>query len=292
MKRSNIAMAIIINIGISVLEIIAGLLSSSLALISDAMHNFSDVGSLALSWWGEKIKEKKPNKYKTYGYKRAEIIIAFVNALVMVAVMIIILSESVKRLFHPVEVSGLTMLFVGVIAFIGNGLATFLLGKDAHKNLNLKSAWLHSFQDSIYCLGIIFGSILIYFFRWNFLDPIISILLSFVVLEEIYRLLKQSIDILMESVPKEIEFEKVKTALESFSGVKNAGDIHIWQTDSNSRYLSAHIEISDMDNRQRNQLLCDMQKILLESFNITHPTIQMVSVSEEEKRNFTCHHCN
>ena len=291
-KNTNIVIAIILNVFITIFEIIAGLLIGSLALISEALHNFSDVGSLSLSWWGEKIKTRGNTALKTYGYKRAEILIAFFNSLVLLAVIIFILVEAVQRLFHPSEITGGWMIVAAAVALVGNGIATYLLEKDAHNNLNMKSAWLHSFQDALFSLGIVVGAVLIYYFHWYIIDPIISIALSIYVLKEVYELITQTINILMESVPDGIDFEKVKRELEEFPQVKAANDIHIWQTDSNSRFLSVHLEIDNVKNGERNNLLYEIQKKLLTDFNINHTTIQMVSASEAEKLKLNCNHCN
>lgn len=292
MKNSKIIIAIVINIIITAFEIITGLFIGSLALVSEALHNFSDVGALSLNWWGEKVKEKGNTKYKTYGYKRAEILIAFFNSLVLLAVVVFVLVEAIQRLFHPSEITGGWMIVASLVALVGNGIATYLLEKDAHKNLNLKSAWLHSLQDALFSLGVVAGAILIYFFHWYIVDPIISIILSVYIFKEVYELLKQTLDILMESVPADIDFEKVKKELEEFPKVKQANDIHIWQTDSNSRFLSAHLEIENVENGERNSLLSEIQKKLLADFNINHTTIQMVSASEAEKLKLNCNHCN
>jgi cobalt-zinc-cadmium efflux system protein len=292
MKHTNIFIAIILNIIISVFEVIIGIIIGSLALISDAMHNFSDVGALGLSWWGEKAKEKEATKYKTYGYKRAEILIAFFNSLVLLAVVGFILFEAVQRIFNPVEIVSSAMIITALIALVGNGIATHLLEKDAHKNLNLKSIWLHSLQDALFSLGVVVGAVLIYYFHWYIIDPIISIVLSIYIIKEVYELLKQTLGILMESVPEDIDFEEVKKALMELSNVKQANDIHIWQTDSNSRFLSAHLEIEDVENVQRNDLLYQIQSKLLKNFNINHTTIQMVSATEAEKLKLNCNHCN
>lgn len=292
MKNTNILSAIIINIFITVSEVAVGLFIGSLALISDAVHNLSDVGALILSWWGEKVKEKGNTKFKTYGYKRAEILIAFFNSLVLLAVVGFIFFEAMQRIFNPSEIASSAMIVTALVALVGNGIATFLLEKDAHKNLNLKSAWLHSFQDALFSLGVVVGAILIYFSHWYIIDPIISIILSIYILKEAYGLLKQSLDILMEGVPDDIDFEEVKKNLEKFSNVKQAKDIHIWQTDSNSRFLSVHLEIENVENGKRNELLCQIQGKLLQDFNINHTTIQMVSATEAEKLKLICNHCN
>jgi cobalt-zinc-cadmium efflux system protein len=292
MKNPKIIIAIVINIIITFFEVMVGVFIGSLALISEALHNFSDVGALSLSWWGEKVKEKGNTKYKTYGYKRAEILIAFFNSLVLLAVVVFVLVEAVQRLFHPSQITGSWMIVASLVALVGNGIATYLLEKDAHKNLNLKSAWLHSLQDALFSLGVVAGAILIYFFHWYIVDPIISIILSVYIFKEVYELLKQALNILMESVPTDIDFEKVRTALEKFSKVKAANDIHIWQTDSNSRFLSAHLEIENMENGERNDLLIQIRNKILKDFNISHTTIQMVSATEAERLKLNCEHCN
>jgi cobalt-zinc-cadmium efflux system protein len=292
MNQKNIFIAIIINILITIAEMTIGFLIGSLALVSDALHNFSDVGALGLSWWGEKIKRRDSNKFKTYGYKRAEIIIAFFNALVLLAVVVFILFEAIQRIFNPSEIASSAMIAMALIALVGNGIATYLLEKDSHKNLNLKSAWLHSLQDALFSLGVVVGAILIYFFHWYIIDPIISIILSVYIFKEVYGLLRKALDILMESVPNDIDFEKVKEFFKKFPTVKRARDIHIWQTDSNSRFLSAHLEIDNIKNIERNKLLCQIQSGLLKKFNISHTTIQIVSATETEKLKLTCNHCN
>lgn len=292
MKNKNLFIAIVINIFITVSEITVGIFIGSLALVSDAVHNFSDVGALGLSWWGEKIKKRSNAKNKTFGYKRAEILIALLNSLVLLGVVGFILFEAIRRIFDPTEIISGAMIIVAAIALVGNGFATYLLEKDAHKNLNLKSAWLHSLQDALFSLGVVIGAILIYFFHWHIVDPIISIILSIYIFKEIYELLRHVVDILMESVPRDIDFKKVKKILKNFPNVKSVNDVHIWQIDSSSRFLSAHLEIENVKNGDRNKLLCEIQEILLKDFNIQHTTIQMVSATETEKQKLICNHCN
>jgi len=290
--NKHIIWAIIVNIGITISEIIIGVLIGSLALISDALHNFSDVGSMALSWWGEKAKNKQATTSKTYGYKRVEIIIALFNAVTLLAVVIFVFVEAAKRLYAPGEITGGYMIVMALIALIGNGFATYILEKDAHKNLNMKSAWMHSMQDALFSLGVVVGAVLIYYFHWYIIDPIISILLSLYVLKEVYGLLKETVNILMESVPEDIDFEEVKKSLKSLTGVMGVNDLHIWQTDSNSRFLSAHLEIENVENGERNELLYQIRETLNDKFRINHSTIQMMSATEAEKLKMKCEHCN
>lgn len=291
-SNAKIIFAIVINVFISLFEIVSGILSGSLALISDAIHNFSDVGVLGLSLYGEKVKNKDSNATKTYGYKRAEIVIAFINAMVLIATVLFILFEAVQRLADPQVITGDAMIITAVIALIGNGIATYFLEKDSHDNLNLKSAWLHSMQDAIFSLGVVAGAILIKFFGWYLIDPLISIVLSIFILKEAILLFRQALNVLMESVPSDIDFEKVKKALESFQFVNSANDIHIWQTDSENRFLSAHLNIDEVDGSKRDKLLAGIQTQIKEKFGIKHSTIQMVTNNDIKREGLDCEHCN
>ena len=290
MNNKNIIWAITINVLITISEIAIGIFAGSLALISDALHNFSDVGSMSLSLWGEKVKVQKPTPLKTYGYKRAEIVIALFNSLALLAVVVFVFAEAVKRLLHPAEISAGIMFVVALVALVGNGIATRLLEKGSHDNLNLKSAWLHSMQDALFSLGVVVGAVAIHYTHWLIIDPLISIFLSLYLFKEVYALISQTVSILMESVPEDIDYAEVKKSLVGFEGVKSVEDLHIWQTDSNSRFLSAHLIVGDIDSKARHDLLCKISATLDKNFRIHHMTIQMVS--EKEKKNLTCDHCN
>jgi len=291
-NNKNLLISIGLNIVITIFEITLGIIAGSLALISDALHNFSDVGAMGLTLWGEKVKKRANTSSKTYGYKRAEIIIAFVNAFVLSLILAFILYEAILRLIHPSgEINGLYMMTVALVALVGNGIATYLLEKDAHENLNLKSAWIHSLQDALFSLGVVVGAVLIYFFHWEIIDPIISIVISVFLFREVYELITQTIDILMESVPSDISFEEVKSMLEGYKGVSSTHDLHIWQTDSNSRFLSAHLKVANLSSDERKQLILKVQSDLLAKYKIGHVTIQMVD-NQDEKTNLSCDHCN
>jgi len=290
--KTRLLWSILINIIITIFEIVIGLVSGSLALISDAVHNLTDVGSLALSWWGEKISAKAPTPNKTYGFKRAEILIAFIKSLVLLVVVAFIAKEAIIRLTHPEQISGGLVAITATIALLGNGLATLILKKHSHDNLNMKSAWLHSFQDAIFSLGVIVGAILIYFFHWNIIDPIISILLSIFIAREVYKILKDAINILMESVPGDLDIQVIKNFLQKIPGVESVHDLHIWQTDSNSRFLSVHIVTKNLSNTERAQLLNKLQEIIGKEFKISHTTIQMLYIDQDNPLPLNCNHCN
>jgi len=291
-SSKNLIFSIFLNIGIVIFEIIFGLLARSMALVSDALHNITDIGSMVLSLWGEKVSARPTDDRKTYGYKRTEVIIAFTNSAVLIAVTMYIIVQATQRLFHPAEVIGLQMMIVAGVALVGNGIATYLLEKNAHKNLNLKSAWLHSLQDAIFSLAVIVGAVIIYFTRWNWIDPVLSLLISIFLLKEIYHILIESLNMMLDSVPADIVFSDVQKTLTNMPGVTGVHDLHIWQTGTDNRYLSAHVKIADIGTEQRGTLLSDMQKLLQDKFRISHSTLQMVSASESKNIVLECSHCN
>lgn len=291
-NSKNLVWSIGINVIIVIFEIIFGVISRSFALISDALHNITDIGSMVLSLWGEKLADKPQTEKKTYGYKRAELIIAFVNAGVLLGVVGFILVESLIRVFNPEEVASGTMLIVATVALVGNGVATYLLQKGADENLNMKSAWLHSMQDALFSLAVVIGAVIIYYTHWNWVDSVASILISVFLLKEIYSIITRSVNMLMDSVPEDIDFAEVKKELLKLDGVSDVSDLHIWQINSESRLLSAHIIINELSEKERTELLVYIQNLLKEKYDIAHPTLQMVSKKEAELLNLDCDHCN
>jgi len=292
LASKNLIWSIGINTIIVIFEIIFGLISRSFALITDALHNVTDIGSMILSLWGEKLSDKPQTETKTYGYKRAEVIIAFVNGGVLLAIVGFVLFEAVIRIFKPEPVSGLTMMIVAGVALLGNGLATYLLQKGATKNLNLKSACLHSLQDALFSLGVVVSATIIYFTGWSCLDPIASIIISIFLLKEIFSILFEAIDMMLDSVPKDVNFSDVKANLAAIPGVIEIDDLHIWQTGSENRFLSAHLIISEDVKASRIKLLASAAEIAKEKYNIHHSTIQIVSEQEIKEVNLECEHCN
>jgi cobalt-zinc-cadmium efflux system protein len=288
----NLILAISLNILIVTVEIVFGLLTRSMALISDALHNVSDVGAMVLSLWGEKVSDRPATDKKTYGYKRVEALIAFINSGVLLGVVVFILIESLLRVFNPEPVASLVMLVVASMALIGNGIATVLLQAGARKNLNLKSAWMHSAQDALFSLGVIVGAAIIYVTDWNWLDPLVSIVISLLLLKGIIVILRDSVNMLLDSVPKDLDFVKVKKRLLALPGIVMVDDLHIWQTGTDNRMLSAHLIIAELNATQRLHLITDAQTILKEYYLIDHVTFQMVSVKEFKTLGLVHEHCN
>jgi cobalt-zinc-cadmium efflux system protein len=286
---ANLILAIIINGGIVVFEMIFGLLISSMALISDAVHNLSDVAAMSFTYWAEKMSRRPATEHKTYGWRKMEFIAAFVNSIVLSVVIAFVFWESVQRFFSPAEVSGKMMLWVAVVALIGNGSATLLLKKISARNFNIKTAWLHSLQDALFSLGVIVGALLITFFDLYFIDPLISMVICIFIACEIYKIIRHTVNALLDSVPADVDFNAVKRDLLSVSGVAEVNDLHIWQTGTGQKLLSAHLVSAD-ETPDHEQIIRAVQEILHESHGIDHTTIQLLPSSAREMEH--CNHCN
>ena len=181
---------------------------------------------------------------KTYGYRKIEFIAAFVNSIGLSVVIAFVFWETLKRFTAPAEVPGREMmLWVAIVAFVGNGAATLLLQKISARNINMKSAWLHSLQDSLFSLGVIVGALLISFFGWSLVDPILSLVICLVIAREVYKIIRQTVNSLMDAVPPGIDFIRVKNDLLAIPAVVEVNDLHIWETGSDQKLLSAHIMI-------------------------------------------------
>ena len=285
----NLIFAIVINGVIVVFEMVFGLLIQSMALISDAVHNLSDIAAMGFSYWAEKVSRRPANELRTYGYRKIEFIAAFVNSLVLSVVIAFIFWESIQRLLSPTEVSGRTMLWVAAIAFVGNGAATLLLQKISTRNFNMKSAWLHSLQDALFSLGVIVGALLITYLGWRFIDPLISMVICIFITREIYKIIRHTVNSLMDAVPENIDFMQVKNDLLAIPAVAEISDLHIWQTGANQKLLSAHLKSGEA-SPDHEAIIRAVQEMLAHKYGINHTTLQILPSSAGEMEH--CNHCN
>ncbi len=285
----NLVFAMVINGGIVAFEMIFGLMIQSMALISDAVHNLSDIAAMIFSYWAEKVSHRPANTAKTYGYHKIEFIAAFVNSIVLSVVIAFVFWETLKRFTAPPEIPGKEMLWVAVVAFVGNGAATLLLQKISARNFNMKSAWLHSLQDALFSLGVIVGALLITFFGWRLVDPLLSLAICIVIAREIYKIVRQAVNSLMDAVPPGIDFVQVRNDLLAIPAVAEVNDLHIWQTGTEQKLLSAHL-VSREDVPDHETIIRSVQDMLLRKYGINHTTIQILPLSAGEMEH--CNHCN
>ena len=271
-----------------IIEAIGGILTNSLALISDAGHMLSDAAALGLSLLAFKIGRKKATLDKTYGYRRFEIIAAFINGLTLILISLYIFYEAFHRFMEPPDVSA-SMMIVAIIGLIVNLVAAWLLMRgDSKDNLNIRSALLHVMGDLLGSVGAIAAGLLIFFFGWDIADPIASAIVALLIIISGFRITKDAIHILMEGKPENINVDAIKETLEGLDGVENVHDLHVWSITSEFPTLSCHLVVKDSVNRDK--LLQRANQEMKTSFSLSHCTIQMEGMDSLVHKN--CDLCN
>jgi cobalt-zinc-cadmium efflux system protein len=256
-----------------VVEVIGGFLTNSLALLSDAGHMLSDAVALGLSFFAIKLGEKKVTKDKTYGFKRFEIIAAALNGITLVLIAVYIFYEAFHRFQDPPSVQSTGMLIISTLGLIVNIVAAMILMKGDKENLNVRSALLHVIGDMLGSFGAIIAALLIMFFGWGWADPLASVIVAALVLFSGYRVTKDSLHILMEGAPIQIDSDSVKNALLKIPAVIDLHDLHIWTITSGYPVLSCHLAIGETGSHD--EVLKSAQKLLHDEFGIEHSTIQV-----------------
>ncbi len=275
-SEKKIISAVIFNLIITAAEFIGGFLSGSLSLVSDAFHNLSDSLAIFLSYVAFKLTQRASTLDKTFGYKRAEIIAAFVNASILVAISLFIIKEAWNRFQNPVNINSDLMLIIASIGFIGNLLSLFVLKGDSHHNLNIKSAYLHILGDLLSSVGVIIGALMIKYFQINLIDPILSILISVYIIKESFALLKQVLGILMHNTPESTDIREIQKTVEALPLVANIHHVHIWKINDKDIYFECHIDLKeDLRVKEADIFRQSIEEMLADKFGIEHTTIQM-----------------
>jgi cobalt-zinc-cadmium efflux system protein len=265
--------AVVATFALVAVELAAGYVGHSIALISDAVHNLTDVPTLVLSWLAMRWAMRPPTTEKTYGYHRAGILAAFVNAVLLSIVSVGLLYESVMRLRNPVEVKTGLMLWVSVFALIVNGGITLAV-HSGRRDLNVRSVWIHNLGDALSSIAIVAGALAIRYTGATWVDPVIGIAIGGMVLWSGIGILRESSHILLEGLPRNIQLEAVARALLRVEGIQEVHDIHIWTLGTDLHALSCHIRIPDMHMEESEKVLSQVQEVLAHEFQITHSTIQ------------------
>jgi cobalt-zinc-cadmium efflux system protein len=269
--------ALLLTAGYIVLLVVTGLRAHSLALLSEAGHNVSDFLALLLSWGAAYIQERPPSSTKTYGYHRAGVLAAFINAGTLVLIALFIFYEAVQRLYSPVLVNSSTMMGVAAVGVVINGAIAWMLMR-SHSDLNIRSALVHMVGDTLATLAVIFGGLAIALTGHNYIDPVLSILIGVMIVWSSFGIIRESLNILLEGTPRGMELEQVELALRDIGGVNNVHDLHIWSIGSESHALSCHIAIADIPPSESESIMREVQRMLAERFRILHTTIQFEHV--------------
>ncbi|WP_367369440.1 cation diffusion facilitator family transporter [Pediococcus ethanolidurans] len=263
----------VLNALITVVELIGGLLSGSLALLSDAFHNLGDSASVVLAYVASRIGLKNSNTSKTFGYRRAEIISAFVNSVFLIVVSVFLIIESARRILNPEPVNGGIMLIVAIVGTLANFVSALLLSRGAKNNLNIKATYLHILSDAMSSFGIIIGAIIIQIWHISIVDPIVTILVSGYIMWETWPVLKEAINILMQAAPN-LDFEAMKHDMLKEPGVVNVHHIHAWQIDENRIMFSAHINLNDQLLSDVEPIYRHLENLLQKKYHVDHVTLQ------------------
>ncbi len=265
--------AMVATIGLVAAELVGGYLGHSIALVSDAVHNLSDVPTLVISWFALLWAERPATPEKTYGYHRTGILAAFANAVLLILVAAYLFHEAYQRLRHPVAVHENVMIWISLLALVVNGGITLALVRGRH-DLNLRSVLLHNFGDALSNLGILAGALTIRATGALWLDPAIGAGIGGLVLWSSYGILRESSHILLEGLPRHMLLEDVARTILRVPGVQEVHDIHIWTIGTDLHALSCHVRIPDMHMEESEKILAGIHKRLAEEFHITHTTIQ------------------
>jgi cobalt-zinc-cadmium efflux system protein len=270
----NMAVAILLNILITVGQVIGGIIAGSMALLTDALHNFSDVIALLLSYIANRIAKRKPTAKQTFGFKRAEILSAFVNAAVLIGIAVFLIIEAAQRFFNPVEIQSDIVIWFALGSIVINLASVLMLHKDAKESMNIKSAYLHLMTDVMTSVAVLIGGILMKYYAIFWVDAVLSIAIAVYLIFSSYQLLLGTIKILMQFTPSGIDLDEINKRVTKIKEVKNLHHVHVWQLDEKMTLFEAHIDLSENISIEEFQEILNQIDLILHDFEIYHTNIQ------------------
>lgn len=274
-NQKNLLWTTLLNVVITAAEIVGGLLSNSLSLLGDALHNLSDAVAVFIAYLANRISNKASTPSKTFGYKRIEILAAMFNSVVLIAICIFLFVEAVKRFSHPEEVKGTLMFIIATIGLVANLIGVMLLKKGAHENLNVRAAYLHLLGDTLSSVLVIISGILIIYLKWYWVDPLITIIIGLYITKETFDILRQTINILMQFAPEGINIFDIKREIETLPQISNVHHVHVWCLNDNQVHFESHIDLKeDLLNSETDNIRSEVSDLLHDKFGITHSTLQ------------------
>lgn len=276
----------ILNFAFTLLEVVGGLISNSLSLLSDALHNLADSSSMLLAYVAHRASKRKANEQKTYGYKRVEILAAFVNAAILIGICIFLFVEAYERFVNPEPIKGLIMLVVAVAGLLANVASILLMRHDRQRNLNVRAAYLHMLGDALSSVAVIVGGLCIWLWEIWWLDPLVTVLVGIYIIWHTWGVLRESADILMQGAPPDLNLQGVLAMLEATPGVAGVHHLHVWRLNDSQIHLEGHIDLTeDLRVSDAEVLRNSLAEQLRERFGIAHITLQM------EHHGGECHFC-
>lgn len=271
----NLLISILLNIGITLAQAIGGLISGSLSLLSDALHNFSDVISLVISYIANRLSKKNASHHKTFGYKRAEIIAAFVNASTLMIISGLLMVEAVQRFMDPQKIEAGLVIWLSILAIAGNGFSVWLLKTDRDRNMNIRSAYLHLLTDMMASFAVLIGGLLMKYYQLFWIDSVLTFAIAVYLIVVGFDLLKSSFHVLMHFAPEDMAVDDIVKNICTLSQVKNVHHVHIWQLNDDEVHLEAHVDFNtNIDLSEFDRVLEKIEKMVHHDFGINHVTIQ------------------
>lgn len=275
LKGRNLLISIFLNIVITISQVIGGLVSGSLALLSDALHNFSDVLSLVVSYIANKLSKKQASIHRTFGYKRAEILAAFINASTLIIIAVLLIIEAVKRFQNPEEIKTGLVIWLSLLGIIANGLSVLLLKKDSKANMNMRSAYLHLLTDMMASVAVLIGGLLMKFYQIYWVDSALTLAIALYLIWMGYDLLKTSTKVLMLFTPASVPIKEIVAEINTFESIKNVHHVHVWQLNEDEIHLEAHIDFNeDITLTQFDAILQEIEELMFHKYDINHVNIQ------------------
>jgi cobalt-zinc-cadmium efflux system protein len=275
---SRMALALGLTVAFVIVEAAAGFFANSLALLTDAAHNLTDVIALGLSWFAIRLTAQPANAQKTYGYHRAGILVALANSTTLALISFGIFYEAYRRFMSPPEVKSGVLIGVGLIAVIINLVTALLVRQGSESDLNLRSAFVHLMGDVLSTTGAVIAGVIIYFTGANWLDPLVSVLIGFLILYNAFGILRETVDILLESTPRDVDMQSMVDDILQVNGVLGVHDLHVWSLTRSLRTMSAHILTNDLPISLGAEIQRQVNEILYRRYNVAHATLQLECV--------------
>jgi len=274
-SQRALGISIALNFIITAAETAGGLLSGSLSLLSDALHNFSDAIALIISLIAMRLGARENSEDKTFGYKRAEIIAAFINSLALILISVFLFKEAFARFAHPVAIKTGIMLAVASVGLAANAVSVFLLKGGAKDNMNMRAAYLHLFSDALSSVGVILGALCIRFFGLAWADPLLTIVIGAYVLYEGYKIAADTLKVLLQYAPEGLDVRLIEKDVNAMAGVKNLHHVHVWMLSEHDLHFEAHVNTeADLKLSECGALKDKIEALLRERYSVNHPTIQ------------------
>lgn len=280
--QRNLIITVVLNVIITITQIAGGIISGSLALISDALHNLSDSLAIILAWAANIVSRRPRTARSSFGFQRAEILAAFINGLVLVAISGYLVIEAVKRFFRMQDVDPEWMFWLGLLGLVANGISALILHGGRKVNINLKAAYLHLLGDAFTSIAVILGAGAIYTLGWYWVDPLVTLLISGYLFVQTFYILKETIEILMQMSPAGLDPSEVEDAIRKIDGIQGIHHIHIWQLSDKRIHFEAHIELkNDLPVSSTHLIRKKIREILKSEFEIEHTTMQFEFLTRE-----------